>query len=72
MSMDNDLVSRREVMRGGLMGLAGMALADRLWTHVLAGTQPGGAKARSVIQIWLWGGPPHLDTFDPKPEAGYD
>jgi len=25
-----------------------------------------------VIQIWLWGGPPHLDTFDPKPEAGYD
>lgn len=27
-------------------------------------------KAKSVIQIWLWGGPPHLDTFDPKPDAG--
>lgn len=27
-------------------------------------------KARSVIQIWLWGGPCHLDTFDPKPDAG--
>ena len=25
-----------------------------------------------MIQIWLWGGPPHLDTFDPKPEAGND
>jgi hypothetical protein len=25
-----------------------------------------------VIQIWLWGGPCHLDTFDPKPEAGSD
>jgi len=30
------------------------------------------AKAKSVIQIWMWGGPPHLDTFDPKPAAGYD
>jgi hypothetical protein len=25
-----------------------------------------------VIQIWMWGGPSHLDTFDPKPEAGSD
>ncbi len=29
-------------------------------------------KAKSVIQIWMWGGPAHLDTFDPKPEAGND
>jgi hypothetical protein len=29
-------------------------------------------KAKAVIQIWLWGGPSHLDTFDPKPDAGYD
>src|SRR4051812_12633409 len=28
--------------------------------------------AKSVIQIWLWGGPCHLDTFDPKPDAGND
>jgi len=28
--------------------------------------------AKAVIQIWLWGGPSHLDTFDPKPNAGYD
>lgn len=28
--------------------------------------------AKSVIQIWLWGGPSQLDTFDPKPDAGYD
>ncbi|MGA2327870.1 MAG: DUF1501 domain-containing protein [Bryobacteraceae bacterium] len=30
------------------------------------------ARAKSVIQIWMWGGPSHLDTFDPKPEAGND
>ena len=29
-------------------------------------------KAKSVIQIWAAGGPPHLDTFDPKPDAGND
>jgi uncharacterized protein (DUF1501 family) len=27
------------------------------------------AKAKSVILLWLWGGPSHLDTFDPKPDA---
>ncbi|MFB3895352.1 MAG: DUF1501 domain-containing protein, partial [bacterium] len=30
------------------------------------------AKAKSVIQIWMWGGPSQLETFDPKPDAGYD
>jgi Protein of unknown function (DUF1501) len=30
------------------------------------------AKAKAVIQIWMWGGACHLDTFDPKPEAGSD
>lgn len=28
--------------------------------------------AKSVIQIWMWGGPSQNDTFDPKPAAGYD
>jgi len=30
------------------------------------------ARAKAVIQIWMWGGPAHIDTFDPKPDAGYD
>lgn len=30
------------------------------------------AKPRAVIEIWLWGGPSHLETFDPKPDAGSD
>ena len=28
--------------------------------------------AKAVIQIWMWGGPSQNDTFDPKPDAGYD
>lgn len=27
------------------------------------------AKAKSVMVVWLWGGPSQLDTFDPKPKA---
>lgn len=27
-------------------------------------------KAKTVIQIWMWGGPSQLETFDPKPDAG--
>ncbi|MBI4862837.1 MAG: DUF1501 domain-containing protein, partial [Candidatus Riflebacteria bacterium] len=39
-----------------------------------ASPRPAGprGRARSVIQIWMWGGPSHLDTFDPKPDAGHD
>jgi hypothetical protein len=33
---------------------------------------PTPARAKAVIQLWLWGGPSHLDTFDPKPAAGGD
>jgi hypothetical protein len=28
--------------------------------------------AKSVIEIWLWGGPSQLETFDPKPDAPRD
>ena len=29
-------------------------------------------KAKSVIEIWVWGGPSQLETFDPKPNAPKD
>jgi hypothetical protein len=65
-----DFVSRRNALKRMLCGAAGLALVDR----GLAVAQPAGhpAKAKAVIQLWIWGGPSHLDTFDPKPEAGYD
>ena len=66
----NKPVSRREAMRCGLLGTAGMLLADRFAASASAAVRP--ATAKSVIQIWLWGGPTHLDTFDPKPDAGND
>jgi hypothetical protein len=67
-------LSRREALRCGLAGAAGMFLAHRLGSSVWADAEPAGVKpkAKSVIQIWMWGGPSHLDTFDPKPAAGND
>ncbi len=64
-------ITRRDVIRGGLLGAAGLLLAPRLGAG-RAWAAPGPARAKSVIQVWLWGGPAHLDTFDPKPAAGYD
>jgi len=71
-------ISRREVLRRGLYGTAGLMLAERLapgaMAAVTASAKPAvkAAKAKSVIQIFLWGGMSHNDTWDPKPEAGYE
>ncbi len=63
-------VTRRAVLRTSLASAAGLWLADRVGAPLRAAGASGRAKA--VIQIWMWGGPCHIDTFDPKPDAGYD
>lgn len=65
MTLYNQEISRREMLRGS--AAAGLMLGSPLQASAV---KP--AKAKSVIQIWMWGGPAHLDTFDPKPDAGYD
>ena len=60
-------ISRREALRRSLLGAGGLLLAG---SQVRSATPP--PKAKAVIQIWMGGGPSHLDTFDPKPDAGYD
>ncbi|MBC8329725.1 MAG: DUF1501 domain-containing protein [Planctomycetes bacterium] len=64
------LPSRRALLRGGLGAAAGLMLPGGL--GALARPALPAARARAVIQVWLWGGPSHIDTFDPKPEAGND
>jgi hypothetical protein len=65
-------ITRRNALRLGVFGAAGLMLSDRIALRAAEALNPLKAKAKSVIQIWLWGGPSHLDTFDPKPDAGYD
>ncbi len=60
--------SRREILRAGTLGFLGLGLDEwfRLRSRAGTGTSP---KVKNCILIWLAGGPSHLDTFDPKPNA---
>lgn len=59
--------TRRELLHAGMLSAVGINLADLLRCEAAEGV--GQAPAKSVILLWLWGGPSHLDTFDPKPKA---
>jgi hypothetical protein len=61
-------LSRRDMVIASAAGTGGLLLGSPL--QAAEALKP--AKAKAVIQIWMWGGPAHLDTFDPKPEAGRD
>ncbi len=62
--------SRRDFLKAGFLGLSGLGLADALRAEARAKAD-GGAAPRdlSVILVWLDGGPPQHETYDPKPEA---
>src|SRR5262245_50069157 len=68
-----DGITRRELLRVGGSAVFGFALADlfRLQEATAANPAstyggPGFGKAKSVILIYLQGGPSHLDLWDPK------
>src|SRR5438045_4225292 len=67
--------TRRELLRAGSIGLFGLNLANFLAAEksASAATKFDGARgfgsAKSVIMIFLQGGPSHIDLWDPKPDA---
>ena len=63
-------MTRRAALQRTLLGAGGLMLGGALAPQARAAVKA--AKAKAVIQIWMWGGPCHLDTFDPKPDAGND
>ncbi len=68
-----DGYTRRDLMRIGGLTALGLGLGDFLRLQRLQAENPAGhllpQRAKSCILIWLDGGPSHLETFDPKPEA---
>src|SRR5205823_7503359 len=59
-------VTRRDVLRGGALGVAGLTLPEVLRAEAAS---DGARKETNCILLWLNGGPSHIDMFDPKPDA---
>jgi hypothetical protein len=77
-----DGISRREWLRIGGLSVLGLSLADLLRADGRTAGPPSTApplgkglqgttfgRAKGVIFLWLQGGPPQHETFDPKPDA---
>jgi uncharacterized protein (DUF1501 family) len=61
-----DRLSRRGFLTIGSLGLGGLTLPGLLRAEASAGARP---SHKSVILVYLVGGPPHQDMFDLKPDA---
>lgn len=67
---DHGRVTRRDVMRIGMSSMLGLSL-PMLLNRPAAGSlprldRPGWGRAKSVIMVYLQGGPSHIDLWDPK------
>src|SRR5262249_13883328 len=60
-------ITRRALLQVGASTVLGLSLADLLRRRDARGASP--SPVRSVLLLWLWGGPAQLDTWDPKPAA---
>jgi hypothetical protein len=73
-----DGLTRRDLVRGGSLGLFGLGLADlfRLRSEAGAASKTGGlgsfGQAKACILLYLYGAPSQLETWDLKPDAPSD
>ena len=61
-----DPIGRRDFLTIGGMALGGLALPQILRAEAAAGT---GRSHKAIINVYLPGGPPHIDMWDLKPDA---
>ena len=67
--IDCDGASRRDFLRIGTLGLSSFLLSDLLRQRAAAKGAGKSTSNKSVIWLWLGGGPTHVETFDPKMSA---
>ena len=66
------MMTRRDAVRAGFLGLGGLTLAELLRLRAQAAQHGGGvseSKDTAVILLFVHGGPSHLETYDMKPDA---
>jgi hypothetical protein len=66
-----DGITRREALRVGGLSAFGLSLPTLLAARPVVGGGAGAGfgRARACIVLWMTGGPPQHETWDPKPEA---
>jgi uncharacterized protein (DUF1501 family) len=63
------LCDRRGMLKAGLAGLAGLSLPELLRARATAAESGRAMRSgKSVILLWMAGGPSQIDTWDPKPD----
>ena len=65
------VLSRRNMLKASLAGVAGLSVPQLLRASDEASQTGRPLSAKSVILLWMAGGPSHIDTWDPKPERPY-
>jgi len=63
-----DGINRRDFLMAGTLAVGGLTLADLLRSRAQGADIPRSGN-KSVIMIYLPGGPSHIDTYDLKPDA---
>src|SRR5262245_65864447 len=60
-------IDRRGFLHAGVLGTAGLSLPALLMHEAAAAS--AAKRDKSVILLWMRGGPSHIDMWDPKPDA---
>ena len=66
-------LSRRDLLRASAGGFAHLALSAMSGQQAIAAPRPAltphfAPRAKRIIFLFMWGGPSHVDLFDPKPK----
>lgn len=62
-------LSRRSLLHVGSCSALGLGMSAWMGNPAVLANETGPAKVKSVLLLWLWGGPSHHETWDPKPDA---
>ena len=69
-------MNRRDFLKAlaamGIYGAFSPFATSKVVGNTIKKSSISGSRVKSVIEIWVWGGPSQLETFDPKPRAGFE
>ena len=66
------VLSRRNMLKAGLAGMAGLSFPELLRVRAEAAAAGDAISHKSVILLWMTGGPSQIDTWDPKPDRPFN